>query len=405
MATKPKALTVMCTGGTPRVDCLYAAKNATEQAGGDFDCVRAFPITTGRNIAAHRALDGGYSHLWFVDDDVLVPPDALALLLALESDLASGCVPYFSAHHLLLLNVVADKSNGSRGWLWHWKDGPFETAECSTACLLIKREVLESLRDDLPWFRFVQHPKGDMTGEDIDFSRRVMARGHRAVCHGDVRCGHYKMTDISRLIPKDRNGEPYCEVPEHIKAYVSRRHAAIAINREYASHIPVLEGIVATMPVRRVIEFGAGRWSTRFFLDRDACPDVEHVLSLEENEEWFSVVRDKHQDDPRLELVLGSQSELLDRMRRAERSDVALVDGSIDIRRPAIDAMKEAGAVAIIVAHDSEDPTYNYDGVREQFRYSWEYDGETPRTLVLSDSVDLKEIGDRVVTSELAAKE
>lgn len=47
-------------------------------------------ITASRNVALARARRNRYDGLWFVDSDVLVPPDALARLWALDRPLTSG---------------------------------------------------------------------------------------------------------------------------------------------------------------------------------------------------------------------------------------------------------------------------------------------------------------------------
>ena len=37
-------------------------------------------------------LSGGFSHILFIDNDVTVPPDAIARLVALDANVATGCV-------------------------------------------------------------------------------------------------------------------------------------------------------------------------------------------------------------------------------------------------------------------------------------------------------------------------
>ena len=50
----------------------------------------------------------------------------------------------------------------------------------------------------------------------------------------------------------------------------------------YASHLPVLTALINTDKPKRVLEFGAGLYSTPLFLEK-----CEYVVSVEKNADWF----------------------------------------------------------------------------------------------------------------------
>lgn len=50
----------------------------------------------------------------------------------------------------------------------------------------------------------------------------------------------------------------------------------------YASHLPVLRALLDTYPIRRVLEFGAGPYSTPLFLDSP----LGELVSVEPDPEW-----------------------------------------------------------------------------------------------------------------------
>lgn len=56
----------------------------------------------------------------------------------------------------------------------------------------------------------------------------------------------------------------------------------------YASHLPVLEALSGLIPMGRVLELGAGRYSTPFFLDH-----TKGLISLETDPKW-ATERDEH---------------------------------------------------------------------------------------------------------------
>ena len=55
-----------------------------------FSNPRRASIDRMRNQTAKVALDGGFDYVMFIDDDVLIPPDALKKLLAAKADIAAG---------------------------------------------------------------------------------------------------------------------------------------------------------------------------------------------------------------------------------------------------------------------------------------------------------------------------
>lgn len=67
---------------------------------------------------------------------------------------------------------------------------------------------------------------------------------------------------------------------------------------EYASHLPVLEALSWIIPMRRVLEFGAGIYSTPFFLGLPGC---RQLVSVETDSEWRERIKKKY-PDPRLRL-------------------------------------------------------------------------------------------------------
>jgi len=130
----------------------------------------------------------------------------------------------------------------------------------------------------------------------------------------------------------------------------------------YSTHLPVLVGLATELPVRNVLEFGAGRFSTLTFLDRSAFPDVERVDSFDTDPAWRDEVLALANHDSRLTITLVDGP-----MHQAaaslpfEEYDLVLVDDSAD------EASRTAtiGTVArcrsnrnVIVVHDYEMERY-----------------------------------------------
>lgn len=58
---------------------------------------------------------------------------------------------------------------------------------------------------------------------------------------------------------------------------------------EYATHLPILRGLCNLISPRNVLEFGAGKFSTPFFL---SVTSVEKLVSVETDPEWARKVKE-----------------------------------------------------------------------------------------------------------------
>lgn len=90
------------------------------------------PIPQGHSLLSQQALADGVTHVWFVEEDTVPPPNALDLLLKADADIA--CIDY-----------------GVNGWSCITRTPEDEILWCGLGCTLIKKEVFETLEQ--PWFR------------------------------------------------------------------------------------------------------------------------------------------------------------------------------------------------------------------------------------------------------------
>jgi len=72
----------------------------------------------------------------------------------------------------------------------------------------------------------------------------------------------------------------------------------------FATHVPVLVAISHSLGARRVLELGCGPYSTGLFLDRRCFPQLETLVSIENDGEWYRTISAKFAEDGRLRLVL-----------------------------------------------------------------------------------------------------
>ena len=161
----------------------------------------------------------------------------------------------------------------------------------------------------------------------------------------------------------------------------------------YATHMLVLRLMGHVVNPSAVLELGAGFYSTGLFLDRETYPALRWLDSVEVNDEWRSMVRDRYADE-RLTLYSGMPSRLLD-----SYGLIFIDDGqSAEERVRTIARVAQARVIVPVVIHDFENPAY-----RQAADFEWlvEYDGMTPHTAICWNGDALSEAQQEAIDAEI----
>ena len=149
------------------------------------------PVDHNRNSMVQAFLDTEFTHLMFIDSDVVPPPDVIPRLKASGAPVATGLYPLYLGGRIVIdVNFPQAVVEDHTMWPSPWPVGGVR--ECTRAgmgCCLIERQVFEQLED--PWFKFVLHGGGKRTGEDVYFFQSAAKAGFKVVCDTSVRCSHW----------------------------------------------------------------------------------------------------------------------------------------------------------------------------------------------------------------------
>lgn len=144
-------------------------------------------IVKTRNDMVKEAIKG-YSHLFFMDSDMMFPENTLSRLLRHDLDIVGGLYTV----KLPPYNTTIFRNNGK---LWQSYnpsvgEGLIEVEGIGTGCLLIKTDVLKKM--DWPYFWYAESPdeKENMMTEDVYFCIEAKKKGYRIHCDTSVHCGH-----------------------------------------------------------------------------------------------------------------------------------------------------------------------------------------------------------------------
>ena len=173
-----------------------------------FDSVRGYDVATARNKCAQKALDVGADYVMMVDNDVVVPRDALRLLLEGAGKINLGYYAHRGDDNLYHGRTCICKLKDEGGQeYYHFPLESEYTAQEMIAmkgagmkkievhgggmgCALISTEVFR--KAGYPWFDWVNYGDANrgMLSEDLYFC--VLCRNSGYKIYSDVRvgCGH-----------------------------------------------------------------------------------------------------------------------------------------------------------------------------------------------------------------------
>jgi GT2 family glycosyltransferase len=159
------------------------------------DCPRQ-NIQDARNLLAQHALQRGMTHVLFVDDDHIIPQDAMIRLLEHDVDMV-GALAFKRrpSYDPCVFNVASDPVNGDLGMypVPLIKQGLQEVSAIGFSMVLIKKEVFEKV--GWPYFMYGDKSLGIHThlggiGEDMSFCIKAGRAGIKVHCDTDLILPH-----------------------------------------------------------------------------------------------------------------------------------------------------------------------------------------------------------------------
>lgn len=171
-----------------------------------FDFVRGYDCATARNRIAQRALDKEVDYVLMVDNDVVLPNDAL---MNLTDDLKDVCLGFYA--HRGSDNLYHGNTNICRLYdeygkkYFHYPLESEYTGEemrqmansgeykvrihgGGMGCALINTDIFKKM--SYPWYDWVHYKSGKMLGEDLFFCEQCKKKGIPIYTDTRVSCGH-----------------------------------------------------------------------------------------------------------------------------------------------------------------------------------------------------------------------
>jgi len=195
---RPEVLVAILTRETTSMAWAKSHRMMRLPPGSDITYLVGMPFDHARNAACEAMLKNGFQYLFFVDDDVQVPPDAYEILRSNRKGIVSGL--YYRRNEPIAPVAIVDTPKGPH-WLPRWETGQIiEVRYAGAGCMLIRRNVLETM--PAPWFEWMcdrqDVPDADRTSEDFTFCRKAKDKyGFTTYLDTRVQCVHAGMSSVT----------------------------------------------------------------------------------------------------------------------------------------------------------------------------------------------------------------
>lgn len=140
---------------------------------------KGYNTSENRNYIAAQAVKNDCTHLFFVDDDMILPEDTLDRLLAHDKDIVGAIYKTKYETQAEVIEYLNDER-------------PTELFKCGalgTGCLLIKTEVFKNLPQ--PWFKYEWNPNGSVKrSHDWIFCEDARNQGYDIWADPTLEVGH-----------------------------------------------------------------------------------------------------------------------------------------------------------------------------------------------------------------------
>lgn len=154
--------------------------------------VSGMPFDHARNHAVELALQGGFEWLFFLDDDVIAPPQTVRMLINRGLPIVSGL--YYRRNEPIVPVMIKENADGSNQWITSFQAPSL--VECDlvgAGCLLIHNTVLRKM--SYPWFEWrvdrKDLPEKERASEDFTFCKRAKKEfGFKIYVDTGVQCLH-----------------------------------------------------------------------------------------------------------------------------------------------------------------------------------------------------------------------
>jgi hypothetical protein len=164
------------------------------------------PISFNRNkIVKDFLKKKEFDYLLMIDSDIIPPTNILDLVDHQQDIMSPVCFAYMDGAVVpLVLKEYDEEEKKNHNAPYHVQEmdgteGMIETDAVGTGCMIIKREVVEALKDDNPFNNRYDKQGMKTLGLDLSFCMKAKKLGYKVWCHLDLVCSHWTEVDLKTI--------------------------------------------------------------------------------------------------------------------------------------------------------------------------------------------------------------
>lgn len=193
-----RVLVVILTRETTSTAWSFGFRNL--QIPGTYVGLTGMPFDHARNTGCYKLLELDWEFIFFLDDDVIPPPDAIIKLVNHNKPIASGL--YYRRSSPIYPVMMRETGSGPQ-WITDFKAPDLiEVDYVGAGCLLIHRDVLLSmtpLSSKCHWFEWrvdrTDLPASERTSEDFTFCKHARNSGFQIFVDTSIQCRHAGLSE------------------------------------------------------------------------------------------------------------------------------------------------------------------------------------------------------------------
>lgn len=168
-----------------------------------------FPLDAARNKCVKEFLETDYEYLWWIDDDIVPPVNALDRLIKANKDIIGAvCFSVKYENGGAFPYPVTLRYNEDMKYIVYYGRGIEEVDSTGGACVMVKRKIYETLERP---YEFQYHKDGTLSLTcDFDIWQKAQRAGFKIYIDFDLLCSHIRTVDIMQLqnvLVEMKNGE------------------------------------------------------------------------------------------------------------------------------------------------------------------------------------------------------
>lgn len=146
-----------------------------------------------RTQLVNDAVRSGFTHLLFLDDDMMFPPNTLRRLMSHNAPFVSGLgfmrkKPFYPTIFKTFYSRKGMTVTEKHEFITEYPDTPFVVDGVGLFCCLIDLSIIPKLRT--PLFETKGITSDSNIGEDLSFTRKLWEKGYKVLIDPAIKTGH-----------------------------------------------------------------------------------------------------------------------------------------------------------------------------------------------------------------------